>query len=97
MGRLTGLRRGPTSEGLALGLDADSLHLAYGATGLPLTGTVVQRWNKWYRQSYRSGIQVLKPFAERLKGYVGGIISSATHGLNISVRHLDTGITAASS
>ena len=39
MGRLTGLRREPTAEGLALGLDADSLHLVYGATGLPLTET----------------------------------------------------------
>ncbi|OAT43574.1 transposase [Kluyvera georgiana ATCC 51603] len=44
-----------------------------------------QRWNDWYRQSQESGIKALKQFAEKLKGYVGGIIASATHRLNTSV------------
>ncbi|MBN3066308.1 transposase, partial [Pectobacterium aquaticum] len=38
-----------------------------------------QRWNEWYRQSQESGIKALKQFADRLKGYVSGIIASATH------------------
>lgn len=45
----------------------------------------VQRWDEWYRQSQESGIKALKQFAEKLKGYVGGIITSATHRLNTSV------------
>lgn len=44
-----------------------------------------QRWNEWYRQSQESGIKALKQFADRLKGYVSGIIASATHHLNTSV------------
>ncbi|WP_226376231.1 transposase [Pectobacterium quasiaquaticum] len=40
-----------------------------------------QRWNEWYRQSEESGIK----FADGLKGYVIGIIASATHHLNTSV------------
>lgn len=44
-----------------------------------------QRWNEWYRQSQESGIKALTQFAEKLKGYVGGIIASATHRLNTSV------------
>ncbi|APS32192.1 transposase [Pectobacterium brasiliense] len=44
-----------------------------------------QRWNGWYRQSQESGIKALKQFADRLKGYVSGIIASATHHLNTSV------------
>jgi transposase len=43
------------------------------------------RWNEWYRQSQESGIKVLQHFAEKLKGYVSGIIASATHRLNTSV------------
>lgn len=44
-----------------------------------------QRWNEWYRQSQESGIPSLKLFADRLKGYAGGIIASAVHRLNTSV------------
>ncbi|MBP2847782.1 ISL3 family transposase [Dickeya oryzae] len=44
-----------------------------------------QRWNDWYRQSQESGIKALTKFAKKLKGYVGGIIASATHRLNTSV------------
>lgn len=44
-----------------------------------------RRWNEWYRQSQESGIKALKQFAEKLRGYVGGIIASATHRLNTSV------------
>lgn len=43
------------------------------------------RWNAWYRQSQESGIKALKQFADKLKGYVSGIIASATHRLNTSV------------
>ncbi|HDU6294035.1 TPA: transposase [Klebsiella aerogenes] len=41
--------------------------------------------DEWYRQSQESGIRALKQFADRLKGYVSGIIASATHRLNTSV------------
>lgn len=44
-----------------------------------------QRWAEWYKQSQESGIKALKQFAEKLKGYVGGIIASAAHRLNTSV------------
>lgn len=43
------------------------------------------RWNEWYRQSQESGIKALQQFADKLKGYVSGIIASATHRLNTSV------------
>ncbi|HGY3369443.1 transposase [Citrobacter freundii] len=38
-----------------------------------------------YRQSQDSGIKPLKQFADRLKGYVRGILASASHHLNTSV------------
>ncbi|BEH98313.1 hypothetical protein KB20921_10730 [Edwardsiella ictaluri] len=41
-----------------------------------------QRWSEWYRQSQESGIKVPKQFADKLKGYVSGIIASAQHHLN---------------
>ncbi|RPH20379.1 ISL3 family transposase [Buttiauxella warmboldiae] len=44
-----------------------------------------RRWNEWYRQSQESGIKALQQFAEKLKGYMSGIIASATHRLNTSV------------
>nr|WP_274519066.1 transposase [Trabulsiella odontotermitis] len=44
-----------------------------------------QRGAEWYRQSQESDIKALKQFAEKLKGYIGGIIASATHRLNISI------------
>ena len=44
-----------------------------------------QRWNEWYKQSQESGIKALKQFADKLKGYVSGIVASVTHRLNTSV------------
>ncbi|MEC6016916.1 ISL3 family transposase [Serratia nevei] len=44
-----------------------------------------RRWVSWYRQSQESGIKALQHFAEKLKGYAGGIIASARHRLNTSV------------
>ena len=44
-----------------------------------------RRWNEWYSQSQESGIKALRQFAEKLKGYVAGIVASATHRLNTSV------------
>ncbi|HGG9147934.1 TPA: transposase [Enterobacter cloacae] len=44
-----------------------------------------RRWNEWYRQSQEGGIRALKQFADKLKGYVSGIIASARHRLNTSV------------
>ena len=44
-----------------------------------------RRWISWYRQSQESGIKALQHFAEKLKGYAGGIIASARHRLNTSV------------
>lgn len=43
------------------------------------------RWNEWYRQSQESGIKALQQFANKLKGYVSGIIASAEHRMNTSV------------
>lgn len=43
------------------------------------------RWESWYRQSQESGIKALQHFAEKLRGYAGGIIASARHRLNTSV------------
>lgn len=47
--------------------------------------TARQRLNEWYRRSQESGIRALKQFADKLKGYVGGIIASARHRLNTSI------------
>lgn len=44
-----------------------------------------RRWNEWYRQAQESGIRALQQFADKLEGYVSGIIASATHRLNTSV------------
>ena len=44
-----------------------------------------QRWAEWYRQAQESGIKALKQFAEKLRGYVSGIIASAKHRLNTSI------------
>lgn len=43
------------------------------------------RWNRWYSQAMESGLAPLIQFARRLRGYVAGIIASATYRLNTSV------------
>lgn len=41
--------------------------------------------SEWYRQAQDSGIKPQKQFADRLKGYVRGILARSSHHLNTSV------------
>lgn len=43
------------------------------------------RLSELLEASWESGIKALRQFAEKLKGYVAGIVASATHRLNTSV------------
>lgn len=44
-----------------------------------------RRWREWYNMALSSGIPSAIQFAKRLKGYLGGITSSAVYRLNTSV------------
>lgn len=44
-----------------------------------------KRWREWYLMAIESGIKPLITFANRLKGYLHGIIASAKYRLNTSV------------
>ena len=51
----------------------------------PDTDTANSRWSQWYTMAMESGINALITFANRLKGYVHGIIASAQYRMNTSV------------
>jgi transposase len=42
-------------------------------------------WEQWFEQAQQSGIAALKQFAQRLQGYLHGILSRCRHPLNTSV------------
>ncbi|MNF72236.1 Transposase [compost metagenome] len=44
-----------------------------------------KRWEHWYRLAQESELKPLQVFARRIKGYIEGIIASATYRLNTSV------------
>ncbi|KDD29620.1 transposase, ISL3 family, partial [Bordetella bronchiseptica MBORD785] len=44
-----------------------------------------QAWNHWYEQAEQSGIAALNTFAQRLKGYLHGILARCRHPLNTSI------------
>ena len=44
-----------------------------------------RRWNEWLELAMSSGLAPVQQFARRLKGYVEGIVASATYRLNTSV------------
>ncbi|KDD20149.1 transposase, ISL3 family, partial [Bordetella bronchiseptica MBORD785] len=41
--------------------------------------------NHWYEQAEQSGIAALNTFAQRLKGYLHGILARCRHPLNTSI------------
>lgn len=51
----------------------------------PDTDTANSRWTQWYTMAMESGLSALITFANRLKGYVHGIIASAQYPMNTSV------------
>ena len=48
-----------------------------------LTGS--RAWQHWCEQAHQSGIAALSTFAQRLQGYLHGIIARCRHPLNTSV------------
>lgn len=44
-----------------------------------------QAWNHWCEQAEQSGIAALNTFAQRLKGYLHGILARCRHPLNTSI------------
>jgi len=44
-----------------------------------------QAWNHWCEQAEQSGIAALNTFAQRLKGYLHGILARCRHRLNTSI------------
>ena len=49
------------------------------------TATAHNLWQQWYDMALSSGIKPLIQFAKKLRPYLQGIVSSATHRLNTSV------------
>jgi transposase len=48
-------------------------------------GWAEKAWQQWFAQAHQSGIAALQQFAQRLRGYLHGILSRCRHPLNTSV------------